>query len=72
MLGLAKNLPEHDETYELHRLLGALLSKELTIDEKLNINGFTVEQIASQLPYQHMLNVWHKSSFKGTEVILYL
>lgn len=72
MLGLAKNLPEHDETYELHRLLGALLSKELTIDEKLNINGFTVEQIASQLPYRHMLNVWHKSSFKGTGVILYL
>ena len=33
------NLPEHDETYELHRLLGALLSKELTIDEKLNIIG---------------------------------
>lgn len=39
MLGLAKELPEHDETYELHRLLGALLSKELTIDEKLNIIG---------------------------------
>ncbi len=39
MLGLAKNLPEHDETYELHRLLGALLSQELTIDEKLNIIG---------------------------------
>ena len=39
MLGLAKSLPEHDETYELHRLLGALLSKELTIDEKLNIIG---------------------------------
>ena len=39
MLGLAKNLPEHDETYELHRLLGALLSKELTIDDKLNIIG---------------------------------
>ena len=38
-LGLAKNLPEHDETYELHRLLGALLSQELTIDEKLNIIG---------------------------------
>ncbi len=29
MLGLAKNLPEHDETYELHRLLGALLSQNL-------------------------------------------
>ena len=39
MLGLAKNLPEHDETYELHRLLCALLSQELTIDEKLNIIG---------------------------------
>ena len=39
MLGLTKNLPEHDETYELHRLLGALLSQELTIDEKLNIIG---------------------------------
>ena len=26
MIGLARELPEHDETYELHRLLGALLS----------------------------------------------
>ena len=32
-------LPEHDETYELHRLLGALLSQELTVDEKLSIIG---------------------------------
>lgn len=39
MLGLAKELPEHDEMYELHRLLGALLSKELTINEKLTIIG---------------------------------
>ena len=39
MIGLAKQLPEHDEQYELHRLLGALLSRELTIDEKLNIIG---------------------------------
>ncbi len=39
MLGLAKELPQHDDTYELHRLLGALLSQELTIDEKLNIIG---------------------------------
>ena len=46
MIGLAKELPGQGEQYELHRLLGALLSKELTIDEKLNINGFTVEQIA--------------------------
>ena len=39
MIDLAKELPEHDETYELHRLLGALLSRELTIDEKLDIIG---------------------------------
>ena len=39
MIGLAKELQEHDETYELHRLLGALLSRELTIDEKLDIIG---------------------------------
>ena len=37
MLGLAKNLPEHDETYELHRLLGALLSKELTIEDRKSV-----------------------------------
>ncbi len=39
MIGLAEELPGHDERYELHRLLGALLSQELTIDEKLNIIG---------------------------------
>ena len=39
MIGLAKELPEHDETYELHGLLGTLLSRELTIDEKLDIIG---------------------------------
>ncbi len=39
MIGLAEELPGHDERYELHRLLGALLSKDLTIDEKLNIIG---------------------------------
>ena len=37
MIGLAKELPGRDEQNELHRLLGALLSKELTIDEKLRI-----------------------------------
>lgn len=39
MIGLSKNLAEHDEAYELHRLLGALLSQELTVDEKLDIIG---------------------------------
>ena len=39
IVGLTRELPEHDETYELHRLLGALLSQELTIEEKLGIIG---------------------------------
>lgn len=37
MIGIADKLPEHDEQYELHRLLGALSSKQLSIEEKLNI-----------------------------------
>ena len=43
MIGLAKELPEHDEIYELHRLLGALLSQELTVEEKLSIIGTEYE-----------------------------
>ena len=37
LIGLSNKLPKHNEKYELHRLLGTLLSKELTSDEKLNI-----------------------------------
>ena len=37
MIGLAKEPPCYEEKYELHRLLGSLFSKKLTIDEKLNI-----------------------------------
>jgi hypothetical protein len=39
MLGLSNEIPEHNEKYELHRLLCALLSQELTPDEKLKIIG---------------------------------
>ena len=39
MIGLAEKLPEHEEKYELHRLLGALLSQDLTVNEKLDIIG---------------------------------
>ena len=37
MIGLTRELPENNEVYELHRLLGALLSGKLTVDEKINI-----------------------------------
>ncbi len=39
MVGLSNNLPPHDNTYEMHRLLSALLSKDLTVNEKINIIG---------------------------------
>lgn len=37
MLGITNKLPEHDEEYNLHRLLGTLLSSKLSADEKLDI-----------------------------------
>lgn len=36
-IGLSRELPEQKEMYELHRLLGALLSRELSEQEKLEI-----------------------------------
>ena len=37
LIGISNELPEHDEKYELHRLLSTLLSMELTAKEKLGI-----------------------------------
>ena len=37
MIGIAENLPEKEENYELHRLLSALLSSSLEAEEKLDI-----------------------------------
>lgn len=37
LIGISNELPEHDDKYELHRLLSTLLSMELTVDEKLGI-----------------------------------
>ena len=37
LIGIANELPEHDDKYELHRLLSTLLSMELSVDEKLGI-----------------------------------
>lgn len=37
LIGLANELPDHDEKYELHRLLSTILSMKLSVDEKLGI-----------------------------------
>ena len=39
LIGITNELPKHDEKYELHRLLGALLSANLKVNEKLDIIG---------------------------------
>ena len=36
-MGITNEIPEHDEKYEMHRLIGALLSSELKEQEKLDI-----------------------------------
>lgn len=37
LIGIADEVSVHDDKYELHRLLGTLLSTELSVDEKLGI-----------------------------------
>ena len=37
LMGITNEIPEHDEKYEMHRLIGALLSSELKEQEKLDI-----------------------------------
>ena len=36
-IGITNEIPEHDEKYEMHRLIGTLLSGELKEQEKLDI-----------------------------------
>ena len=36
-IGITNEIPEHDEKYEMHRLIGALLSSDLKEQEKLDI-----------------------------------
>ena len=36
-IGITNEIPEHDEKYEMHRLIGALLSSELKEQERLDI-----------------------------------
>ena len=37
LVGITNDIPEHDENYEMHRLIGTLLSTELREQEKLDI-----------------------------------
>ncbi len=37
LVGITNDIPDHEEKYEMHRLIGALLSSELKEQEKLDI-----------------------------------
>ena len=37
LIGITNDIPDHEEKYEMHRLIGALLSSELKEQEKLDI-----------------------------------
>ena len=37
LIGITNDIPEHDKNYEMHRLIGALLSSKLKEQKKLDI-----------------------------------
>lgn len=37
LIGITNEIPEHEEKYELHRLLGTLFSMDISVDEKIEI-----------------------------------
>ena len=39
LVGITNDIPDHDKNYEMHRLIGSLLSTELKVQEKLDIIG---------------------------------
>ena len=72
LIGISNKLPEHDKQYELHRLLGAMFSKELTADEKLNIMGTEYEiplekEIRKDVSVMCNLSqgIWEQAETKG-------
>ena len=83
LIGLAKDLPEHDEKYELHRLLVALVSKKLTTSEKLeiidnlrkdvNVMCNLSQGIVDETKIEVMINVvmnMHKNKFSLEQISL--
>ena len=71
MVGVANELPEHNEMYELHRLLGALLSQEVTKKEKFDIiekeYGIPMEEDFRE-DVNIMCNLSEKIEEKGIEI----
>lgn len=71
MLGLGKKLPEYDEEHKLHRLLGAIFSTTLTMEEKLAImeqeyNIKLEDEIGEELKYMGSFSYYVKQ--EGIEI----
>lgn len=50
LIGVSNKLPEHDEDYKLHRLLGALFSDQLSAGERLDIidKEYNLEEVVGK------------------------
>ena len=53
MIGIAKELPKHEEKYELHRLIAALLSNQL--NEQQGIEDRAIAETTAKI----ILNMYH-------------
>ncbi len=73
LIGLSDELPADSGGYKLHRLLGALFSIELSVDEKLNIikNEYNIpkEEIGKEVDVMCNLSqgIWEKGIAAGIE-----
>ena len=55
MIGLAKEIPPKEEQYELHRLLGTLLSQTMTAEQKLKLmkQEYDIDRKSTRLNSSH-------------------
>lgn len=70
LIGLASEIPKYSKEYELHRLLGALLSNKMTTEEKLGIleaeYGIVEEAVRKDVNY--MCNLSEAILERGIEI----
>lgn len=73
MIGLTRKPPEQDKKYELHRLLGTLLSDEMEAQEKAEIiekeYHITMSDEMRKVTLEQIADVAHKSVAETEEII---
>ena len=69
LIGITNEIPEHDEKYEMHRLIGALLSSELKEQEKLDIieHEYNIQSVRNREDVRIMCNLSTGIEERATE-----